>query len=116
MVTNLNPKTHQQIAEVTKRETSIRVNMPTNQEVEAFIKSKPNYEHDLRMVQNEFFGRTLSSRGPTKSMYHRTNKQLANVRKKIEKEEGRNFKEQILDQNVKRYRIEPIQQLSIENL
>jgi hypothetical protein len=86
--------------------SELRVDMPTEQEVEAFIKSKPNYEHDLHMIQKEFFGRTFMARGTTASMYHRTNRQVKLVREKIEKETGAKFKEQTIDRNFKRYRLE----------
>lgn len=101
------------ISETMRTESNIRINMPTDQEVEAFIKSKPDYEHDLHTVQKEFFGKKFASRGASAPMYHRTNRQLTMVRKKIEDKEGRKFKAQTIDRNFKRYRMESeIQKIS----
>jgi hypothetical protein len=103
-ITDRNPQLQQQV-ETTKPTPRIRVDMPRDQEVEAFIKSKPGYEHDLHLVQNEFFGRTFSSRGADAPMYHRTNRQLTQIRRKIENEEKRKFETEVIDRNFKRYRM-----------
>jgi hypothetical protein len=107
-VTGLVVKPLQQTLETARTEQKPRISMPTDQEVEEFIKSRPDYEHDLHIVQNQFFGRTFQSRGPSMHMYHKTNRQLRSVREKIEREEGRKFKEEIVERNFKHYRVEPL--------
>jgi len=96
----------QPASEPVRTEPKHRIDMPTDQDVEVFIKSRPNFEHDLHIIQNEFFGKIFSSRGSSASMYHRTNRQVKLVREKIEKDMGAKFKEQIIDRNFKRYRME----------
>lgn len=80
---------------------------PSDKEVEAYIKSKRNYEHDMFEVQRHFFGRKLSSRGSTAHIYHRMNRQLRAIRQKIEEEEGGKFKETFTKGGLKRYTFEP---------
>lgn len=79
---------------------------PSDEDVEMYIKSRPNYQHDIHQVQKHFFGKILSSRGDTTSAYHRTNRQLTAVRKKIETEEKGKFKEEYVKGSLKRYTFE----------
>lgn len=76
---------------------------PSDEEVEMYVKSRPNYEHDIHQVQKHFFGIILSSRGDTAYAYHRTNRQLTAIRKKIETEEKGKFKEEYVKGSLKRY-------------
>ena len=78
-------------------------NLPSDKEVEDYIKSKPNYQHDMFEVQRHFLGRKLLSRGSTAHIYHRITRQLRAIRKKIEKEEGGEFKEEFTKGGLKRY-------------
>jgi hypothetical protein len=97
-----------------KTEKRERFSLPRDKDVETFLLSQPNYEHDLFMVQKHFFNRTFPSRRETAPMYHRTIRQLRLIRQKIEKEKGVKFREEISDGNYKHYKIEPKKEEIIE--
>lgn len=66
--------------------------LPPDEAVMEYITSKTDFKHNLFDVQERFFGRRFSSRGKeTKSMYHKTHRQLRKVHKKIEKKYGGKF-------------------------
>jgi hypothetical protein len=81
------------------------INLPLfpDDEVKAYIKSKPEYRHTLAEIQERFFGKAFKSRGDTSSMYHRTSRQLVDVRRLIEREENGYFDPQDLGGNVIEY-------------
>lgn len=104
-IANITTKSSQEHEEE-KARNEAKLKLPTDKDVESFIKSQPNCEHDLQMVQKHFFGKIYSSRGQTASMYHRTVRQLRAIRVKIEKETGSKFTEEAIARNLRRYRLE----------
>lgn len=74
-----------------------------DREVMEYIKSKPNFAHNLFEVQERFFGRRFTSRGNTKRMYHRTARQLRLIRPKIERQHKGKFEEEISEHGVKQF-------------
>ena len=74
-------------------ETIIDIPSPSNEEVKAYLLSKPNFTHDLFEIQEHFFERRFVSRGVEARMYNRTIHQLKEVRHEIEEEKHGKFKE-----------------------
>lgn len=84
--------------------------LPSNEEIKEYLLTKPNFAHDLFDVQKRFFGRIFTSRREEQRMYHRTIRQLREIRRAIEQEQHGKFKEikgEIRGQ--KRYVFEPLQ-------
>jgi hypothetical protein len=81
------------------------INLPLfpDVEVKAFLKTKSAYRHTLAEVQEHFFGKKFGSRGESASMYHRTSRQLVDVRRLIENEENGIFRPEDLGANVIEY-------------
>lgn len=84
-------------------EEMIDVPAPLDEEVERYITSKPDFSHNLFEVQRIFFGKTFTSRGNTKRMYHRTARQLRLIRKQIEKEYKGKFIEETGEHGLKQF-------------
>lgn len=98
------PPTQASETVATKEEPTIE--MPGDAEIEAYIKSKPRYEHNMVDIQRHFFGTFYSSRSPNKRIYHTMNKRIANIRKKIETEEKGKFKGQYIKGGLKCFTFE----------
>lgn len=77
----------------TLSEPMIDLPSPSDNEVKAYLLSKPSFSHDLFDVQEHFFGRRFVSRGSEARMYNRTIHQLRVVRRAIEEEKHGRFKE-----------------------
>jgi len=62
------------------------MSLPSNEDVLAYIVSRPNYQHTLYDVQKHFFGRAfITTDKETLGMYFKTMKQVKEVRNEIEK-------------------------------
>jgi hypothetical protein len=72
-------------------------------DVKSYIKSKPEYRHNLLEIQEHFYGKTFKSRGDTAAMYHKTSRQLVEVRRQIEREENGVFAPESVTGNLLEY-------------
>jgi len=79
------------------------VDLPSSDEIKKYILSHPDFAHDIMDVQRHFFGRTFKARGETQLMYHRTNKQLREVRAQIEREQNGYFAPFPIEKNLIKY-------------
>jgi len=84
--------------------------LPQDADIIRYITSKDQYGYDLLEIQKHFFGKTFSSRGNGKRMYHRTARQLREIREAIEKQYKGKFEEVPSGKrNLKRFVFKPIQ-------
>lgn len=66
--------------------------LPPINEVKKYILTQPNFAHTLFDLQNHFYGKEFHPSDRTeKEMYHKTFRQAARVRSKIEIEKGGTF-------------------------
>jgi hypothetical protein len=79
----------------TESEDLVDLPKPADKEVIAYITSKPDFAHHLFEVQKHFYGRTFKSRGKAQRMYHRTARQLREIRKAIEKKYDGKFSKKL---------------------
>lgn len=88
----------------TETRKMIDIPAPKDEDVIAYITSKPDFSHDLFEVQKHFFGRTFKSRGTSKRMYHRTARQLRLIRRTIEEQhKGRFIETKGSERGLKRF-------------
>lgn len=87
----------------TRVRPSITRPLPSNEDVKRYILSKPDYEHDITDIQRHFFGTNFKSRGETGVMYHRTARQVIEVRALIEKEQDGEFVPFPIEKNLMKY-------------
>jgi hypothetical protein len=98
----------------TAKTAMIEQPLRSDEEVKQYLLSRPDYNHVLFEVQQHFFKRTFTSRGEESRMYHRTIRQLREVRQAIAKERHGEFRE--VKGNIrgqKRYVFEPLPSISI---
>jgi hypothetical protein len=105
--TRLTPETDKLLTshpQVTFSETSkLKRSLPSDKEVKKYIMSKPMFKHTLFDIQEFFFGTKFKSRGETKTMYHKTARQVRGIRKEIEREYGGEFKEAFAEGGIKEF-------------
>lgn len=89
-------------SELTSR-GEIRLRLRPNEEIKQYILDKPRYRHNLFEVQTAFFGKTFKSRGETRHMYHKTARQLRQIRKQIEHEKRGKFKARLQEGGIKQF-------------